>query len=188
MNRKLAQTAAILCFALFSVSASAANIDYDFTVTIDTAGSTLNGQSFNGSFSYDDAGVSTPGLNGEDLFALSSFSFVFAGSTYALGDLDYGFSALATGAFLGLDAGGTDFSFLPATSDFFFPASFAYDFGDNDSGFGSIAFNRTNTPGNTVPEPGSLVLCLLGLGLLANRRFGNCGRSLLPTATQITRT
>lgn len=174
MNLMFKRLAATLGLAALAASSQAAFIQYDFTVSIDTTGSALDGQSFSGSFAFDDAASPTLGFGGEDLYALSGFLFDFAGTSYTLADLDYGDAALAAGSsdFLGLDAGNSLFSFLPATAGGLFPAAFNYDFGTGDFGSGDIVFdlNVPATPGHTVPEPGSLALGLLGLGLLAMSR------------------
>lgn len=172
MNPTLTRIAATFGLALMASTAPAAVIEYDFTVVIDTTGSSLDGQSFSGSFSYDDTSSPTPGFAGEDLYALDGFLFDFAGSSYSLADLIYGDAALASGNFLGLDAGSSLFSFVPATADGLFPATFNYDLGTGDFGSGEISFDQhaPTAPGHTVPEPGSLALGLLGLGLLAMSR------------------
>ncbi len=153
---------ALLAAAMPAVQA--ATVSYSFTVAVDSG--SLVGQSFIGNFSFDDAQTPTPGIGGEDLFALASFNFGFSGSL-SLADLDYGDATFLGGQFLGLEAGGATFSFLPATGPF--SAPFAYDLGNGQAGNGSVTY----TPRvGTVPEPPTLWLALGLLGGLAGvRRF-----------------
>jgi hypothetical protein len=147
---------ASLAFA--SLAAMAAPVSFNFQVTVDAAGSPLNGQSFTGSLRFDDA---TGVASGSDtLFALDQFSFSFDGVDYTLGDLDYADAVFSGGSFAGLEAGSSVFSFLPAM--FGDEAFFAFDFGRGNAGNGS--FSATEVVGQ-VPEPSSAAL--LGLGLLA---------------------
>jgi|JI9StandDraft_1071089.scaffolds.fasta_scaffold596413_1 hypothetical protein len=143
-------------------AAQAATVSYSFSVAVDSGG--LAGQTFIGNFSFDDAQVPGTGIGGEDLFALSSFNFGFGGSL-SLTDLNYGDAAFLGGQFLGLDAGGATFAFLPANGPF--AASFAYDLGRGVAGNGSVTY----TPRvDTVPEPATLWLALGLLGGLAGVR------------------
>lgn len=153
-------TLALGLLALGSSEAQAGIIHYDFSVTVDTTTASLAGQTFSGNFSFDDASVPNLGFNGEDLFALLSFSFDFDGNLFTLADLYYGDAALQGSTLLGLDAGAATFSFLP--DDGLFPASFAYDFGNGDAGTGS--FTAALSP-VTAPEPS--LAWLVGSGLLA---------------------
>lgn len=142
--------------------AQAATVSYSFSVAVDSG--SLAGQTFIGNFSFDDAQVPGLGIGGEDLYALSTFNFGFGGSL-SIGDLNYGDAAFVGGQFVGLDAGGATFSFLPANSPF--AASFAYDLGGGQAGNGSITY----TPRvETVPEPATLWLALGLLGGLAGVR------------------
>jgi hypothetical protein len=164
MTTTMKQIALALLLASTSLvattSAQAAPIHYDFSVTIDTVTSPLFNQSFNGSFSYDDAAVPMAGFDGEDLYPLIDFSFNFAGTFYGLSDLFYGDAAVLGADLLGLDAGALDFAFLPGTA--LFPASFAYDFGTDDAGNGNLVF----TPATDAPEPALLWLLSGGVALL----------------------
>jgi hypothetical protein len=164
MNRTFVRTASAFGFTLAALTAApgawASVVNYDFVVAIDTAGSLL-GQTFNGRFSFDDAQTPTPGFNGEDLFALSSFSFDFNGTSYDLLDLSYGDAAFDAGQLLGLDAGAPLFSFVPAAGSF--AGSFAYDFGRGNAGFGTLAYRVVDN--NQVPEPATgwlMAIALLG--------------------------
>lgn len=139
--------------------AQAATVSYSFSVAVDSGA--LAGQTFVGNFSFDDAQVPGAGIGGEDLFTLTSFNFGFGGGL-SLADLAYGDAAFLGGQFLGLDAGGASFSFLPANSPF--AASFAYDLGGGQAGNGSVTY----TPRvGAVPEPATLWLALGLLGGLA---------------------
>lgn len=139
---------------------SAASVTQTFGVTIDTVGSPLLGQSFYGSFSYDDATPDAAGFGSEQLFDLDSFSFLFAGVSYGLGDLFTAYAVHDGGAFTGLEVEGLGFIFLPqAASDGFF----AYDDGDT-SGLGAVRLT------GRLPEPASAALLLLALAGLATRR------------------
>lgn len=143
-------------------AAQAATVSYSFSVAVDSG--SLAGQTFIGNFSFDDAQVPGTGIGGEDLYGLSSFNFGFGGSL-SIGDLNYGDAAFVGGQFLGLDAGGATFSFLPANGPF--AASFAYDLGRGVAGNGSVTY----TPRvETIPEPATLWLALGLLGGLAGVR------------------
>lgn len=164
MNRTFVRTASALGFTLTALAAApgawASVVQYDFVVSIDTAGPFL-GQNFNGSFSFDDAQLPRSGFDGEDLFALSSFSFDFNGTAYDLADLSYGDAAFDAGQLLGLDAGAPLLSFVPASGAF--AASFAYDLGRGNAGFGTLAYRVVDD--NQVPEPATgwlMAIALLG--------------------------
>lgn len=146
--------------------AQAATVSYSFSVAVDSG--SLAGQTFVGNFSYDDnplTGIGTGiGIGGEDLYTLTSFSFDSGGSLLQAA-LNYGDAAFLGGQFLGLDAGGASFSFLPANGPFV--ASFAYDLGGGQAGNGSVTY----TPrASTVPEPATLLLAMGLLGGLAGVR------------------
>lgn len=141
--------------------AQAALVHYNFTVTPDDPTVAPS----NGSFSFDDAQVPGASPFGEDLFALSDFSFSFAGGSYLLGDMDYADAVFSGGQFLGLDAvlGGL-FSLVPGAT---LPeAYFAYEL-QGQGAFGSVAYQLDTNGGGQVPEPASAWLALLGLLPLA---------------------
>lgn len=161
----LALTAGLL---LAPVAAQAALINGSFDVTIDSAGP-LEGQTFSGTFSFDDAAFG-PGFGSDEASPLLSFSFVFAGLDVGLADLAYGDAVRPVGGdFSGLDALGAVFSFAPANGPI--GASFLFDIPGVGAGSGGVSF--VLEPG-TVPEPGSFGLLALGLaacaGLGATRR------------------
>ena len=144
----------------FGPAATAAIVSYDFTVS--TTSGPLAPQTFNGSFAFDDAVAPTMGVGGEDLYALTSFSFDFNSTSFALADLDYGDATFVGGSFIGLDAGNTTFSFLPANAPL--PPAFLYEIAQV-SGDGNPVFNR-------VPEPagGLLAAAAFGVMLIGRRR------------------
>jgi hypothetical protein len=128
----------------------------------------LAGQSFSGSFSVN-AGALPPGADGE--FPLLSFSMLLGSQTYTLASADGTPKAVyAAGSFAGLaylDADAPDpgvrpwIAFIPGF-DSFNTAYLAYTaaaVAGIDSGFGSYAVT-------VVPEPASLVLLLVGLGVV----------------------
>jgi hypothetical protein len=150
---------------LAPIAAQAALVNGSFDVTIDSAGP-LAGQTFSGTFSYDDAAFG-PGFGDDEASPLLSFSFHFAGLDVGLADLVYGDAVRpAGGDFSGLDALGATFSFLPAAGPV--GASFLFDIPGVGAGSGGVDF--VLEPG-TVPEPGSFGLVALGLaGFVAARR------------------
>jgi hypothetical protein len=157
MKNILLGTLSAITLVLAVPASQAASVGYSFSVSIDSG--SLAGQSFAGSFSYDDAQVPVPNPFGGDLFELSSFDFSFVGGPFAKADLDYAGAVLDNGSFIGLELGDATFAFLPASGPF--AASFAYDFGLNGAGNGSIVYTPRMTE---LPEPGT---AWLAAGLLA---------------------
>jgi len=152
---------AILCWLValaFCLPATAAIVNYQFTVSA-TSGP-LDGQSFDGSFSFDDQDQPPATIDG--LFPLVSFSFDFDGTAFALGDLDYGDAVFDSGSFIGLEAGNSTFSFLPAISPL--PPAFLYE-SVQGPGDGNPSFTQ-------VPEPagGLLAAAAFGAMLIGRRR------------------
>lgn len=164
MNKFTLQALALAAGLALAPVAQAALVNGSFDVTIDSAGA-LAGQTFSGSFSFDDAAF-MPGFGGDEFAPLLSFAFEFAGMQFELADLVYGDVVRSAGAFSGLDAVGASFSFIPATGPF--AASFAFDLAGVGAGNGNLSFVLQPA---VVPEPASLALVGLGLaGIGAARR------------------
>lgn len=165
MNHKplrSALAASLLSLAL-AAPALAAPVARQFEVTPDSG--PLAGQTFAGSFTYDDA-VSSPNplAPGETLHALTAFEFDFAGTPFTLAQLEYADAVFAGGQFIGLDAAAAGlFSFLPAA--FGHDAFFAYALPRAGAGNGDFAVVAA-----AVPEPAGLALLLVALAPLALRR------------------
>lgn len=161
---KTASFLAALALAV-ATAAAAKTVQYQFTVTIDTQGLPISGQSFLGSLAYDDQAAGVIGPGGETLLPLTDFSFDFD-QVYNLASLSYGDAAVDGGAFAGIDVGAQRFAFLPGLGGA--APFFAFDLGRGVAGNGSIDFREVVAP---VSEP--LTLALIGLaaaGMLRRRR------------------
>ncbi|WP_019883053.1 MULTISPECIES: PEP-CTERM sorting domain-containing protein [unclassified Methylophilus] len=123
-----------------------------------------NGTSYQGQFSFDDAGLLA---SGTELLNLSSLNFNFGGSLFNLGTpaLADATAVFQDGVFTGLEwsvdsnSPAIGFSLVAGyadTSDAFF----AYDTALGLSGTGSLAYAAT------VPEPTQSGMILAGLGLI----------------------
>ncbi|MDP2025596.1 PEP-CTERM sorting domain-containing protein [Sulfuriferula sp.] len=154
-KKSLAAVSFGLLFAAIA-PAQAAVQNYTFSGSID-AGSLL-GESYAGSFSFDDAALSGAGA---EWLAVDSLSMNFMGSNFTQDDAvapsiaEVGYY---DGAFLGLsfsvDIAGEPFSFVTGsddTSDAFFAT---------DSSSGSLTYAAA------VPEPKDWMLMLAGIGLV----------------------
>lgn len=150
-------------------AAHAATVNYEFSVTIDTAGTLYSGQTFLGSFAYDDLAPTGVGPGGEALYALTDFSFVFD-RPYTLTDLFYADAAFDGSRFIGLDAGAANFAFLPEIGGG--APFFAFDFGAPNAGNGSLEYRPVAAP---VPEPLSAALVAVAVAglLVRGRRAGH---------------
>lgn len=161
---------AALFAAVTPMAAQASIVAKDFSVEITSGeffGSVLTGQ-----LAYDD---SLPGTNplGDTAFELTSFSFAFDGTIYALSDLTSPTDLLWTepaGAEAGLDGFIGPLTFLPG--DGVFGPSMTYVLNDRlrEDGGGDVTFRDAPTG---VPEPGSFALAftaLLGLGAARRAR------------------
>lgn len=146
-----------LMFAALS-PAQAAVQTYAISGTLDSG--FYIGESFSGSFSFDDAALN--GL-GDEWLGVSSLNLDFLGSSYALADADapaeVGFY---DGAFLGLSysvsSSDPQLALIAGTFDAS-DAFFAYDTAAGISGAGSVIYAP-------VPEPRDWMLMLAGIGLV----------------------
>lgn len=149
--------------------AQAAIQTWNFNGTLDSG--VFNGETFAGSLSFDDAGLS--GID-EEWINLGSLSMTFLGQGYGLADAPVLAAPAAhflNGAFLGASyvVEGSDprFALIAGFSNID-EAYFAYDPSSGNAGAGSIAY--TLAP---VPEPSGGAMLLAGfalLGLMARRR------------------
>lgn len=161
--RNILRTTALAAALLATFpAAQAATQTWNFNGTLDSG--TFSGQSFGGSFSFDDAA-----LTGNDLEWLSvvSLSMNFVGTSYSLDNatapvevsfFNGGFTGLSYN--VGTEADG--FTFIPgqyALSDSYV----AYTMTTGIGGAGSVIYAA-------VPEPETYAMLLAGLGLLALRR------------------
>jgi len=167
--------------ALGGVAAQAAIVSQNFSVTIDDNGTLIAGQTFSGSFSFDDSTGTAFGT--EKFFDLESFGFVFNGATFTELSLAGGGAAVFDGGlFTGLEAEHLSgvFAFVPAVSPD--SAFFAYDLGGSDAGNGNFG-------ANAVPEPGTAALALAALGLLgwSRRRAARTGAFAVAPARSLKR-
>jgi len=171
MNINLSQltlTAASFAVVLSAISptpAQAATVTYDFT--INNLDGDLAGNSFSGSFTYDDALLTG---SGSEYLGVSSLLFNLLGTDYTEADDPFAEVAFFEGTFLGLifavgnpGVDAISFAFVPG----FFDASdayFTYDFTGSTGKFGTgdIQYQVVPTP---VLLPG-----LIGLGLGALRK------------------
>ncbi len=147
--------------ALSSTSAVAATLTYDFDVAIDSGD--LFGETFSGSFSFDDLSVTG---SDEEFIAVDSLSFDYLGVEYTEAD-GFAEAVFFDGDFLGLEFAAADFSFIPGLFDLS-EAFFAYD-GDEIGGAGDIDYTlRTGDPVKTPEPAGLLAIAMIG-GAMACR-------------------
>ena len=137
----------------------AALITYDAEVTIDSG--VLTGQTYLGSFQFDDSGLT--GIN-EEFLSVSAVSFNFNGTDYTESD---GFPEVVffDGEFLGLSfSTDVQFSFIPGFFDLS-EAFFVYDIPEG-SGTGDINYS-------VVPEPLTILgaMTALGFGSVFKRKL-----------------
>jgi len=163
---KVTTLAALL---LSAVSAQAAVQIYSFSGELDSGH--FMGETFSGSFSYDDASLT--GLADEWL-AVSSLSMNFLGNAYTLVNADVVAEVgYYDGAFLGLSysvsSGDPQFSLIAGNFDAS-DAFFAYDTDLGLSGAGNVIYAP-------VPEPETWAMLLLGLGLVG-MKLRNRNKSL----------
>lgn len=141
-------------------SSFSTTMSYDFSLTIDTG--LLEGQIFDGSFSYDDSGT---GL-GEEYLDIQSFDFNFLGINYGLTTHTNWWikAVLFEGKFVGLDmqefAEDVGLYFLPGFTKIT-ESVFFYHSADMQ-GEGNFSYSLTSKKYESVPEPNFIV----GLGIL----------------------
>ncbi|MGQ3051357.1 MAG: PEP-CTERM sorting domain-containing protein [Roseateles sp.] len=139
------------------LSAQAKTVVVNFTSDSFDAG-TLLGQTFFGSFSFDDASL---GANTASL-PLLSLSFSLGGQSFTLGQEVTGVPnvTFSAGAVSGLNASFTGAMNVDLNDGFGSPYAF---YQTSATNFGSANLSFTTTP---VPEPESYALMLAGLGLI----------------------
>jgi hypothetical protein len=148
--------AALLLAAL--PAAQAATQSWNVSGMLDSGHYT--GQSFAGTFSFDDAFLSG---SGEEWLTVDSLALNFAGMAYTLADADVPAEvSFFDGAFLGLSYSASNLnpqiSFIPGFSSLN-EAYIAYDISHGLSGAGDAIYAP-------VPEPETYAMLLAGLGLL----------------------
>lgn len=165
MNTVLRSTLAALVIAAATLPAQAATQSYTFTGVLDS-GAYL-GESFSGSFSFDDAPLTGSGV---EVLSLDAVSILFHGQTYALNDAAVPPDAyFVDGVLFGLDytwdAAFPTFSVIAGSTSV--DESFlAYDTAlIGGSGAGSIEYI------NAVPDSPGLWLAFAGLGVLGTQRL-----------------
>ncbi|MGF1501073.1 MAG: VPLPA-CTERM sorting domain-containing protein [Paracoccaceae bacterium] len=169
-----AAVAAVL-IAMAPIPAAAVGINGEFDIT--NLDAPLSGQSFSGTFSFDDAAGSG---SGEEFIPLESFEFNFDGTSFTLGppsNVTGPEAVFVDGVFLGISASGDTFSFVPGFFDVS-EAFFSFDI-EGGTGIGDTSFTlmesmgETGTPGSQIPLPAGALLmmtALAGIGLAARRR------------------
>ena len=136
----------------------AATMSYDFQVDIDSG--TLSGDSFSGSFSFDNVGLTNIG---EEFLPLDSIEFNFEGTDYTDVSVPLSEAVFFDGEFLGLGYSPDDsFAFVPG----FFAideAYFTYDIVDIGAGAGDVTYT---VPDSTTTPESSSIFGLISLGIL----------------------
>jgi hypothetical protein len=161
---------AMVCGLLFFMtsSAQAALTGYSITGTLDSG--SLNGETFNGQFTFDDTGLAGSGFQS---LSLSSFALNFHNTSFNTGNADTVPTVdFQDGTFLGLSY--TNSLFDPSfslVSGFANSSSayFAYTATNGSSGFGSLNFTNLTA----VPLPAAVWLfgsALAGFGAITRRK------------------
>jgi len=165
---KIAATVCLCSALMIAPTAEAALVNYNFSGAIDSG--LLAGETYNGSFTYDNATLTN---SGSEFIDLSSLTFNFLSSAYNLSNADFTPTAdFLDGSFLGLSyvVSGIDPSFaLVSALGSGLPedvAYFSYQTVAGDSGFGSLNVAA-------VPVPAASWLFGSGLALLSLARRKN---------------
>lgn len=149
---------AVLLFASLP-AAHAAIQTYNFNGALESG--VFVGQTYSGSFSFDDAGLTSMG---SEWLAVGSLSMNLLGTSYSLADgAAPAEVAYYDGNFVGLsfsNATGDPLFSLVAGSSALSEAFIAYDSPQGFSGTGSVTFTTA------VPEPDTYAMMLAGIGLL----------------------
>lgn len=158
MNALIRKVALASAFLITLPAAQAAIQNYSFSGLIDSGA--YIGQTFSGSFSFDDATLTSLG---DEWIPVSQLTVSFLGNNYTLAEasspseVSYNY-----GTFLGISySAGTateGFTLVPGYSHIS-EAYFAYDTQLGDSGAGSVIYAP-------VPEPETYALLLAGLALM----------------------
>lgn len=158
--RNFVRSTALAALLLTALPAAQAAIQtYNFDGMLESGA--FIGQSYSGSFSFDDAGLTSIGT---EWLAVSSLSMNIFSTTYTLADAAApAEAAYFDGSFVGLSysnlVGDPGFSMIAGYSALS-EAYIAYDTTQGNSGTGSVSFT---TP---IPEPDTYAMMLAGLGLL----------------------
>lgn len=157
------RTTTLAALLLSAVSAHAAIQSYNFSGTLDSG--YYKGESYTGSFSFDDAAMT--GI-GDEWLAVASLSMDILGNHSTLTDADVPAEVgYKDGAFLGLSYSVSSidpqFTLIAGSIDAS-DAFLAYDTAAGFSGAGSLVY--TTAP---VPEPETWSMLIMGLGLIGLR-------------------
>jgi hypothetical protein len=163
--RKFVRRSALAALLLASFPAAQAAVqNYKLSGTLESG--SFIGQTYSGSFSFDDAALASVG---EEWLAVSSLSMNIFGTSYTLADAAAPAEvAYLDGNFLGLafsNATGDPSFSLIAGSSAQSEAFVAYDTTQGLSGTGSLSYAVA-----AIPEPETYAMLLAGLGLLASWR------------------
>jgi len=163
-------TVGLSAITLSPQTVKAAIVNYNFQVDIDFG--SLLGNTYNGTFSYDDSLIPpAPDLGGYKSILISSFNFTFEGNNYTAGDDLFASADFATfdSQFLGLNYTGSDLALISGSFTLNLDdAIFTYDLGIDGSGTGIITYTPTSNPNPiSTPESNTVIgLLLLGSAMM----------------------